>query len=344
MPQIGIRPLSQILRRVALSIRAGVDIRTIWKKEAERGSPTHRQQVTTISKRIADGDSLAEAMSACEGYFPSLTCDLVDVGEKTGRLDEVLSGLADHYEHLMDLRRTFLMGVLWPGIQLFAAICIVGLLILIMGMIPTGPSGKPLDILGFGAGMKGFITYIFFVTAVLGGIAWLVIALMRGWLGTKPLQLAMQVPVMGGCLRTSALSRLAWTLSLALESGLDARRSIRMALRSTQNAYYTSQMEIVDGEIEQGNEFHEALRATGLFPDEFLGSLEAAEVAGTQSESLARLADDYRDRAKTAAKALTVVASFAVWGMAALMIIMLIFRLFFTLIMPMYTDPMNAFQ
>ena len=33
----------------------------------------------------------------------------------------------------------------------------------------------------------------------------------------------------------------------------------------------------------------------------------------------------------------------AVWGMAALMIIVLIFRLFFTLIMPMYTDPMGAF-
>lgn len=327
MAQIGIRPLSQILRRVALSHRAGLDIRTIWEKEANRGSPAHRQRINSVALQIADGDSLAEAMSACDGYFPTLTCDLVDVGEKTGRLDDVLVGLAEHYENLLDLRRTFLMGVLWPGIELSLAICVIGLLILVMGMIPAGPSG-PIDILGFGlVGMSGLVKYMFIVAATIGGVAWVVVALMRGWLGPKPLQLTMQLPVIGNCLRTSALSRLAWTLSLALDSGLDARRSIRMALQSTQNAYFTSQMGIVDGEIERGNQFHEALRETGLFPDDFLSSLETAEISGTHGESLARLANDYRDRAKATAKMLTVASTFALVGFVFVLIIFLIFRL-----------------
>jgi len=317
-----------MLRRVATSHRAGVDIRTTCRKEAERGSPTHRQRVATMSERVANGDSLAEAMSACDGYFPSLTCDLVDVGEKTGRLEDVLSGLAEHYEHLLNLRRTFLMGILWPGIELLGAIGVIGLLILVMGMIPAGPSGEPIDILGFGlVGVPGLLKYMFLVAAVFGGIAWVVIALMRGWLGPKPLQLVMQAPVIGNCLRTSALSRLAWTLSLALDSGLDARRSIRMAIRSTQNAYYTSQMEIVDGAIAQGKEFHEALRETELFPDEFLSSLETAELSGTHGESLARLANDYRDRAKSSARMLTIASTVALVGLVFVFIIFLIFRL-----------------
>jgi len=309
-------------------VQAGLDIRTIWQKEAERGSPIHRQQASTVSDRINVGDSVAEAMSACDGYFPQLTCDLVEVGEKTGRMDEVVMGLAAHYEHLLDLRRTFLMGILWPGIQMFAAVCVIGLLIWIMGILPTGPSGEPTDILGLGlVGTQGVIIYMFIVGAVAAGIAWLVLAFLRGWFGPKPLELAMQVPVIGGCMQTSALSRLAWTLSLALDSGMDARRSIKLAVRSTQNAYYTSQMNTVDSQIEQGKEFHTVLRSTGLFPDDFLSSLETAEISGTHGESLARLANDYRDRAKTAAKALTIAASFVVWGMVAVIIVLLIFRL-----------------
>jgi len=327
-----------------MSVRAGLDIRTIWQKETERGSPTHRQQAARVSEKIAAGDSMAEAIAACESYFPQLTCDLIDVGEKTGQVDVVVLGLADHYEHLLDLRRTFLMGILWPAIELLAAVFIVGLLILVMGMIGSRPSGEPMRILGFEAGTKGLVTYIFFIFALVAAVAWFVIAVKRGWFGTKPIELAMRVPVIGGCLQTAALSRLAWTLSLALDAGMEARRSIKLAIRSTQNAYYTSQMETVDSAIERGQEFHEALRSTDLFPDDFLSSLETAELSGTHGESLARLANDYRDRAKGAAKTLTVASTFAVLGLGMVIMVALIFQMFFTLIMPMYTDPMNAFS
>jgi len=307
----------------------------------QRGSPTHQQQASIVSGKIDAGGTLAEALTACGGYFPTLTCDLVEVGEKTGRLDEVILGLAEHYEHLLDLRRTFLMGIFWPGIQLFAAIFIIGMLILCMGLIPTR---EPINILCFEAGTRGLITYIFCVTAIVATIVWFVIAVRRGWFGRKPIELALRLPVIGRCLQTAALSRLAWTLSLTLDAGMEARRSIKLALRSTQNAYYTSQMDSVDSAIQLGREFHEALRDTGLFPDEFLSSLEAAELSGTHSESLGRLADEYRDRAKGAAKILTMVATYAVWGIVAAILVLLIFQLFFTLVTPMYTDPMNAWS
>jgi type II secretory pathway component PulF len=137
----------------------------------------------------------------------------------------------------------------------------------------------------------------------------------------------MQIPVIGGCLRTSALSRFAWTLSLTLESGLDARRAMELALRSTQNSYFTAEIEKVDASIAAGREFHESLRQTRLFPDEFLDALETAEVSGTQGESLARLAKDYRDRAQNASRLLTVAASVAVWITVAAFLVLMIFRL-----------------
>ncbi len=330
MARIGIQPLSQMLQRVGTSIHAGVALRSIWDKEAMRGTPTYRQQAAVVRDRVAAGDSLSEAMAACGDYFPSLVRDLTDVGEKTGRLDEVLIGLSEHYRHLVSLRRTFLIGIAWPTLQLIIALGVIGLLIFVLGMIGTGPGGEPIDILGFGLiGGSGLFIYVMLVGMVFGGTALAATALLRGWFGTAPLQVAMQVPVVGGYLRTSALARFAWTFSLTLDSGLDARRAMQLSLRSTQNPFYMAQMDAVDQSIAQGREFHESLRATGVFPDAFLDELEAAEIAGTPGETMGRLAEDYRRRATASAAGLTMAATVAVWIVVACFIIFMIFRLAF---------------
>ncbi len=328
MSRIGMKSLAQLLHRIGTSLRAGVDTRTVWAKEATFGSANHKQQIAQVSQAIDSGDSLADAMASCGDYFPPLALTLVDVGEKTGRLEDVLDGVAEHYEHILALRKTFLMGIAWPAIQLGLAILIVGGLIWLLGVIPTGAGGEPTDILGFGLfGTSGLMTFFGIIAVVVAGMTVFVMALLRGALGPAPMQLAMRLPVIGNCLKTSALSRLAWTLSLSLDSGVDAKRAIRMALQSTENAYYTSHLSEVDAAVTQGNEFHEALRATGIFPDDFIHALETAEISGTHGESLHRLAMEYRDRTKAAARALTIAATTAVWIFVMALLAFLIIRI-----------------
>jgi type IV pilus assembly protein PilC len=292
--------------------------------------------MSRVSQTITDGGSLADGLAACGGYFPPLVCTLIEVGEKSGRLDDILRGLAEHYEQLLSLRRTFLVGIAWPAIQFFAAIGVVGLLIWVLGIVRS-MAGTEVDPLGFGlVGTPGLLVYLGLVFTTLGGVTVLVMGLLRGAFGPAPLRIAMRLPVLGNCLKTAALSRLAWTLGLTLDSGMTARRSMELALRSTENAYYTSRMKEVDDALLQGREFHESLRATGLFPDEFLQMLETAEVSGTHGESLQRLADEYRQRAQAAAKALTMAASFAVWVLVGIVLIALIVRLAMAAFAPYY--------
>ena len=334
--------LAPLLRRVGASLRAGLDARTTWEKEAHYGSAPHRNTIAQIGRTITDGGSMADGMKACGNYFPPLVCTLVEVGETSGRLDDILRGLAEHYEQLLALRRTFLLGIAWPAIQLFAAIGVVGLLIWAGGLVGS-MTGEPFDPLGIGlSGTSGLVVYLALVSATFGGIAVIVMGLLGGAFGPMPLEIAMRIPVVGNCLKTAALSRLAWTLGLTLDSGMDARRSMELALRSTENAYYTSRLEVVDAALLEGQEFHTALRATGQFPDEFLHLLETAEISGTHGESLQRLADEYRERAQTAAKALTVAASVVVWVLVAGLLIALIFRMAMNIFAP-YRELLDGF-
>lgn len=334
MAQIATRRLAQLCRRAGTALQAGLPTRQVWQKEAERGSYTQQFYLGEVNRRVSQGETLADSLRACHGYFPPLVCEMVDIGERTGRLDDVLLRLAENYEHLIRLQRTFLFGIAWPIIELTLAVLIVGLLIFVLGMVGDGQT----DVIGLGVtGTPALAVYFALVAVAAVAIAVPTVAVLRGWLGPAPMWLAIQIPLLGGCLRTMALSRFAWSLAMAHEAGMDARAAVRLALSSTQNSYYTSHEDDVDRSLLAGREIHEALRDTRAFSAEFLDLLENGEETGQISEQMVRLSNDYRERAQGSSGLIAVLAGVAVFGLVAIVIIAMIFRLFFLL----YLGPIN---
>lgn len=327
--RIGLRPLVQLLRRLASAYRAGVDPRRVWAMETQSGPLGQRAAFHEIGRRTADGDALSQSLRGCGGVFPSLMSDMVELGEQTGKMDTVFTRLADHYEHMVELRRNFLIGILWPAIQFVFAVLLVGFLIWIFGWITERNEGEMVDPLGFGlVGNRGLAIYFGGIGFLAANVLLAALAFRQGWLGAPVARVLLALPIIGKCLRTNALARMAWTLSLALESGSDARRALRLALRSSQMAYYEETAATADAVITRGGEFHEALRSTGRFPDDFLMALESAEHAGAVAESLDVISRDYSERARIANKLLTMAATFAIGAAVAVFVVFLIFRLF----------------
>jgi type II secretory pathway component PulF len=329
MARIGTKQLAQLCRRVGTALHAGLDVRSAWNRETQRGPLAGREHLAEIGRRLNQGDSLADAVKDSGGYFPPLAAEMITVGESTGRLEAVLLQLADHYDYLLNLRRNFLAGITWPAIQLAATIVIIGLVIWIMGIIGEMSGGETVDILGLGlTGNMGLLVYVLLVASIAGAITALVIGISRGWLWTGPLmQFVLKIPLLGRCLQDMAISRMAWSLAMAIDAGMSARPAVRLAMRSTQNAYYTSHVEQVDQTLESRGEIHDALRRTNVFPDEFLDALETGEQTGLITESMLRESTNYRDRAQATMGVLSVVAGFACWGLVAVVIIFFIFRL-----------------
>ncbi|MFO0902743.1 MAG: type II secretion system F family protein [Pirellulales bacterium] len=340
-PRIGLRPLTQLLRRVGTSYRSGVDARRIWDLEAKSGPRAQRPAFAAVHEHISTGDSLAESLRSCRGVFPPLVVEMVELGEHTGKLDAVLLRLADHYEHMLELRRNFLIGIAWPGVQLGMCVLIVGFLIWIFGWLSERNAGETLDPLGLGlVGNTGLAIYFGGVLFIAACFVFVAMAFLQGWLGSTVNRVIIHLPVVGQCLRLNALARMTWTLSLALESGSDARRALRMSLRSAQLPYYTEVQPHADTVIERGGEFHEALRSTNRFPDDFVLSLASAEHAGAVTESLDVMSRDYSERARMANRILTTAATFAIWIGVAALVVFLIFRLFF-FYLGMINDALN---
>jgi type II secretory pathway component PulF len=328
-PRIPLKPLSQLCRRLAVATGAGLEDRRIWQSESERGGRAQQQAVAWVSEALARGDSVDDALAATGDYFPPLFRQMVAVGDESGQLDHTYRRLAEHYEHMLAARRTLMGGLAWPMIELAIAIVTIGVVIWISSFLNLKTvGGEPLDIFGFGlTGGTGLVIYVVLVNLAAAAVLLFLAALRRGALWTRALQRAtLQIPGLGGALETLALARFTWALQLVLDSALDLRKALPLALDASGNDAYRRLAPEVVRSIGQGMSLHSALAMTGGFPQDFLDGIGVGEESGMLAETMQRLSKDYQERAATAVGVMARFLGGAIWAAVALIIIVLIFR------------------
>jgi type IV pilus assembly protein PilC len=323
MSKISNAQLYGLCGRVATSLEAGIDARRIWNREAEQARGGSAAVFSKIASSLSQGGSLAEAIEQDSQFFPPLFNQIVQIGEAAGKLPTVFRRLAQHYENRIRMRRLFLAGITWPAIQFVAAILIVGFLIWILGAIAETKGPAAYDILGLGLlGHKGLFIYTLFWFGVFTCGAILFFLIRNGLFYHASLERSLfRIPYIGHCIKTICLARFCWSLGLLLESGMDVRHVLPYAFRATGSSYFNEYRGQVSSSLQQGDELFVALLSTGIFPHDFLDTLQVGEQSGRIEESMLRLAEYYEDQARAAIATLTKLAGFVTWLIVAAMII-----------------------
>jgi type IV pilus assembly protein PilC len=329
--RIGLKPLAQLSRRLAIATSAGLEDRRIWRDEAERGNRAQRAAAASVSAELSRGESIDDALAAAGTYFPPLFQKMAAVGDASGQLDRTYRRLAEHYEHLVAARRTFLGALAWPGFQLVIAFLTIGLVIWIAAAFSLKTiDGEPLDLFGLGlTGRRGLAVYIIvLIFFVIAGLLF-VQAVNRGTLWTRRLQqAALRTPGLGGAVQTLAMARFTWALQLVLDTDMDLRKALPLALDATGHEHFRRLGPRIAQNIGRGMPLHAALAETGAFPRDLLDAISVGEQAGMLAETMQRQSKDYQERAQRAIGNLARIVGGVVWVMVALMLIVLIFRLY----------------
>ena len=331
--------LATFCRSLATMLHSGVNI---LKAFQVAGGKSHYPRLKKISSEIVDdlrkGTEVSVAMADRDGAFPELMIDMVRVADQTGTLPEVLKALADHYDNLVRLRRTFLGAIALPIVQLVAAIFIVAFLIWILGMIASNSGDKPFDVLGLGlTGTTGALAWLggCFGTAIAG--VFLYFFMVNGLKGRAFVHsLLLKIPVIGGCLRSFAMARFSWAFALTQQAGMSIEPSIESSLKATGNGAFAAMTPKVTAMVAAGEDLSYSLQETNLFPREYLELVRVGEATGTVPETLERLSPQLEDQARRSLSAMTAVLAWVIWGMVATIIIFFIFRIAF-----MYINLLN---
>ncbi len=80
------------------------------------------------AQRVCEGQGLAHSLQQC-GRFPSLSVEMIEVGESTGALPQMLTSVAEFYEEDVETALAAALSLIEPAILIVMAVIVGGVLI-----------------------------------------------------------------------------------------------------------------------------------------------------------------------------------------------------------------------
>jgi len=325
--RIGNRKLSVLCERVGVAFDVGQDPYRIFAREAGDGLTSYGRHMKSVASIVEKGGSLAEAVAAQGNYFPPNFIRLIEVGEKTGRLEKVLDRMSVYYKDMAELQDEFVSSITWPMIQLVLGLLVVSILIYVPSMM-SGESSEMSDLLGIGlVGGQGLAIFWSIVLAICAVVVVIWMLMRNGHLSFIS-ALAKRVPVLGKALLAFDEASFVQALSLSIESGIDAWNAIGLSFQTSPSGMFKAKAEGAQQAIRQGRDMHTVLKETGLFCPETIDAVQLGEESGRLAETLDKHYRFLRMKVRFAMTALTHMASSLVWIIVASLLIMTIFRIF----------------
>ncbi len=92
------------------------------------GNKVVEEAVVSCSKAVRDGESIAAPLLR-SGVFPPMVCRMISVGEQTGKLENMLTKIADFYDEQVDSATSALTSMIEPLVIAFLGIVVGGIVI-----------------------------------------------------------------------------------------------------------------------------------------------------------------------------------------------------------------------
>lgn len=135
--------LARFSRSFAMMLKAGVPLTSALSLVADAVSNAYMSDaIVNMRRRIEKGESLSRVASA-SGLFTSLVLQMIHVGEETGRVDDLLTEVADFYEREVEYDIKSLTSKIEPIL-----ISIVAVMVLVLALGIFTPMWDMMGVVG----------------------------------------------------------------------------------------------------------------------------------------------------------------------------------------------------
>lgn len=289
--------LALITRQFSTLIHAGLTIEQCLNALIEQvESARARAVLAGVRTRVLEGQSLARGLAMFPESFPDIYRSMVDAGEQSGRLDEVLSRLADYTENRQNLQQKVLLAFIYPAlVTLVASAVVIGLLVYVVPQVTRvfENTGQALPLI-----TVVLISISDFVRT--GGWWWLSIGLMtiivlrlalrEPHLRLRWHYLLLRLPLVGRLLRGTNAARLSSTLGILTTSGIPLLNAMQSAVQTVTNLPMRAAVEDALRQVREGGSLSRALGKTRLFPPMVIHLIASGEATGKLDQMLERAA------------------------------------------------------
>ncbi len=254
--------------------------------------------IKEMSEYIETGMSLAESMRAQDELFDEATCSIIEAGETSGRLNEVMKELVQQYERMDKIQKKVKAVMTYPIVVIF--IMIIAAIVVLLVVIP-----QLMEI--FGGDDLPIPTQIMITASEILQHNWhillVVLIAISGifsyWKNTEIgkvqwSNVVLGIPVIGDFVKKSVLSKVMRIFSFLIASGVPIIDALRISSRVAGNVIYEKKLLLAADDLTRGIEISENFSDDErLFPSMLVSMIAIGEKTASLGNVLEKVADFY---------------------------------------------------
>lgn len=326
-------------RQLATMVESGLVLSESLDILAEQQSNQNFKKVLEeVSRDIKSGLDLATAFKKHPDVFPPLYANLIRAGEQAGKLDLVLTQMADSLEKDREFRARIRGAMIYPTvvITMMVAVVIVMMVFVIPKLVDLYSQSNidlptPTKILI--AISKSFTNFWWLMLAIVVGF----VILFRRWYKTESGKwivdaFLLKMPVVSKVIAGSTLTNFTRTFGLLTTAGVPLLDSLSIVSEVIGNSVYKKAFQDTFKGVERGLTFSSQLELAGVFPKLIPQMYRVGEETGKVDKVSFKMAEYFESETDNLVKNITVIIE-------PLVIVVLgvgVGFLILSIIMPMY--------
>jgi type IV pilus assembly protein PilC len=297
------KDIAYFTRQLSTLLKAGLPLlQSIDIISKGHNNPGFSKLLDDIKFNIQSGSSFANALRSHPGYFDQLYCNLVDAGEQTGVLDNLLERLATYQEKNIAIIAKIKKAMIYPGFILLVVFAVIAILMIFV--IPTFKdifesfgATLPTPTLIVMAISDFFVKYVVLIL----GIPIVLFFVLRYLMARSPTmqkakdRLILAMPIIGPIVQKASIARWSRTLGTMFSSGIPIVDSLDSVAGSSGNIIYSDATMFIKNEVTKGTSLTSAMRFTQVFPNMVTQMVSSGEESGALDSMLNKVGDFYED-------------------------------------------------
>ncbi len=338
-PKVKTKDIAIFCKQLSTMLSAGMPLTNSLEVLINQSdNKTLKSAVKEMATQVQKGNVLSAAMRQHKKVFPQLLINMVEAGEMTGNLDNVLLKMTDHYTKENRINAKIKGAMMYPLIlSILATSVVIFLLVFIMPtfveMFVSSGVPLPLPTRIMLAISNAIQTYWYLFILAFAGIIFAV----RRALNTREGKtffdnVKLSIPGIRVHIAKIATSRFTRTLSTLLSSGIPILQALEAAANVTNNMVVINGIEEVSEEIKKGSNLSLLLKRVGVFPPMMISMVGIGEESGALEDMLEKTADYYDEELDVAIqKMISIIEPVMIIVMAVIVGFIVI-----SMIMPMF--------
>jgi len=300
--QITTKEKATFFSSLQVMIRSGISFNRAIKLIAHRTQNIRLARIlNTIAHDIGvSGKSFSTSMQKHATVFKNDETRVIEAGELTGKIENVLQALSVQMEKNLDMERNLRSALMYPMVVLF--FIAIGGIIVVTTVVP-----RFLDIFSeFGTELPWATQLLVWVYEVIKNFWWLLIGIFIlvvwffiTWKNSPDGkmtwdELMLHLPLIAPVVNNVQTARIATNFGLMMESGIPVVKGLRLLAEIMPNAVMSDSIKSVEINVRNGGKISKSFEAEKVFDPVLSEVIEAGEESGSMAELLSRLGAQYQ--------------------------------------------------